>query len=130
MGQTLLYGLQVAVVGMSIVFLGLVILIFLFKLMSVAVRAMEKKDKPAAEPVPATPAFPVEELKAELTAALEPLMTEMADMADEEIAAVIAAAVAAMDGGSGLVVRSIRRIGVNVPQWNAAGRTDIINTRA
>ena len=56
---------------------------------------------------------------------------EAVDVEDEdEIAAVIAAAIAMMDeGGNGLRVKSIRRIGTSAPAWNAAGRRDYLTSR-
>ena len=49
----------------------------------------------------------------------------------EEIAAVIAAAVALMaqEGANGLVVRSVRRVGANTPAWGLSGRQEYVNTR-
>ncbi len=82
-GQATGFSLQVAVIGMVIVFTALIVLIFLFKIMSFLVsRGKGKKDIPApawkeAAPLPVPPvAAPIER------AALE-------DEADE-IAAVIA----------------------------------------
>lgn len=120
--ETLGFSLSVAVIGMAVVFFGLVVLVFLFKLMSAVVRAMtgRKAKKQAAIEAPA-PA----------PAQIAPPAPAPAQEDDGELAAVITAAVAAMMGTSqsGIVVRSIRRVGVNVPSWNAAGRNDIINTR-
>ncbi len=121
-GQSLILGLQVALIGMAIVFLGLIILVFLFTLMSRIVRAIQRKPNEVKDPTPAP-------VSAVAVAAPAPIPAAAQD--DEDIAAAIAAAIAVIAGeeGSGLVVRSIRRMGGNASSWNAAGRMDIINTR-
>ena len=45
----------------------------------------------------------------------------------ECIAAVIA--MYAAEGGNGLVVRSVRRVGMNTPAWSASGRQEYMGTR-
>jgi len=56
---------------------------------------------------------------------------ESSDGLSSEVVAVITAAVMAyMQGnGTGLRVRSIKRIGQTAPVWNAAGRNEYIMTR-
>lgn len=51
--------------------------------------------------------------------------------ADEELVAVIAAAIAAYEGGSAnnLVVRKIRRLSGDTTAWGDAGRADCIDSR-
>ena len=119
MGAILQYGLSVALVGIGTVFVGLIILIALIKLMEKVMNAATGKQK-AAAPAPAAPA-PVAE---------EPV--EETD--DDELIAVIAAAVAAAmeqsgeENTTGFVVRSIRRIN-NAPAWNRAGREEQVYSR-
>ena len=110
--NVLAYGGIVAVIGMLIVFLGLVILIAFVWLMGKIIQAAtgKAKDKvpavapaPVAAPAPAAPAPVVEE--------------NVVD--DAQLIAVIAAAIAAYDNsGKSLVVRKVRRIS----GWNMAAR--------
>lgn len=115
-------GLQVAVVGMAVVFVGLVILIGCINILA----KLSGKKKEEAEKLPApTPAYEPE------------LLEELGQ--DEELIAVITAALAAMLGQeqaqletpeepvTGLRVRSIRRIS-NAPVWNRAGRSEQIDS--
>ena len=118
MGAILQYGLSVALVGMSTVFVGLIILIGLIKLMEMIMtggKGKKKAEAPAAAPAP------VAEEAVEETD-------------DDELIAVIAAAVAAAmeqageENTTGFVVRSIRRIN-NAPAWNRAGREEQVYSR-
>lgn len=112
----LLYGLPVMLIGMCIVFLALIILITfiwaLGKIVSTAVAAGEKKaaaKAAAAAPAPAPAPAPV----------VEEVYEEVTD--DEEIIAVIAAAIACFDQTNAkLVVRSIRRKST----WGKASREE------
>lgn len=113
------YGLSVALVGIGVVFVGLVILIGIIKLMEIALKAMTaKKETAAPAPAPAAAPAPVAEPEPEVD--------------DNELIAVIAAAVAcameAEGNASGFVVRSIRRIN-NAPAWNRAGREEQVYSR-
>lgn len=96
-GEKMLEGLDVFLIGMGTVFAVLMALWFLIAMMGKIIGAIQKK--PAA--APAAPAI----------AEPEPEEVENPDSLDSgEIAAVIAAAVAAYSGGDKrLVVRSIRR---------------------
>lgn len=109
----------VFVVGLGIVFLGLIAIILLLMLQAAIFRnvgsgkkkapAQEKQPEPAPVPAPA----PV-----------------VAQDDEEEIAAVIAAVIAMYaESGNGLVVRSVRRVGLNTPAWSNSGRQEYINTR-
>lgn len=111
--NVLLYGLMVAVIGMAIVFLGLIILIFCVWLMGKVFRAIAKsKEEKAAEPVA------VEPVAASVETA--PVQDE-AVVDDAQLIAVIAAAIAAFDNsGKNLVVRKVRRIN----GWNGAARRE------
>ena len=114
MGAILQYGLSVALVGISTVFVGLIILIGLIKLMEMIMTGGKGKKK-AEAPAPVAEE-PVEETD------------------DDELIAVIAAAVAAAmeqsgeENTTGFVVRSIRRIN-NAPAWNRAGREEQVYSR-
>jgi len=119
--HALSYGGITAVIGMFIVFLGLVILIGAVKLMGFVfqkvTQSREAKAKAEAEaaaraaaaaaPAPAPAVEP------------EPVEEEVAD--DSELIAVIAAAIAAFDNsGKSLVVRRVRR----VSGWDRASRAE------
>lgn len=119
MGTTILYGLQVMVVGILVVFAGLIILIGCIKLMEIVMRSLQKRETPAAPAVePAVEAEP-----------------EAEEEDEGELIAVITAAVAAMLAGesgesaddSGFVVRRVQRVGA--PAWNRAGREEQIYSR-
>ena len=112
--------LLVAVVGILVVFFGLTILIVLIGLMEkltggVGKRKEKEPAKPAA-PAPAPVAAPV--------AAPAPVQ-----QSNDELIAVITAAVAAMMGeGNGFTVRRVRRVN-NTPAWAKAGREEQIYSR-
>ena len=116
----LIFGLQVTAIGIGIVFFGLVVLIGLVKIISIATGSMGKKKeapKPMPQPIP-TPAT-VREIEEEAPAAQD----------DSELIAVITAAITAMlDEGSSFVVRKVRRVS-NTPAWSKAGREEQIYSR-
>ena len=111
--QKLAYGGIVAVVGIFIVFLGLVILIACVSIMGKIFQAVTKpKAKPAAPaPAPVPTPAPVAE-----AASVE----EAPVVDDAELIAVIAAAIAAYDNNKTLVVRNVRRVN----GWNGAARRE------
>ena len=109
------YGGIVAVVGMFIVFLGLIILIVCITIMGKIFQIVTKpKAKPAAAPATPAPApVPVP--------VATPVVEEPQAGDDPQIIAAIAAAIAAFDGGNKtLVVRSVRR----VSGWGSAARRE------
>ena len=117
----IIYGLQVAAIGLVVVFLGLTILIcavtVLGKLMENATAKKEAKARAEAEAAAraAAAAAPAPVQAAEP----EPVMEDVTD--DSELIAVIAAAIAAFDNsGKSLVVRRVRR----VTGWNRAARAE------
>ena len=111
--ETLGYGGIVAVIGMLIVFLGLIILIVAISIMGTFFKTGKKKEKPAA-PAPAPVAAPAPVVE-------EPVVEEAPAADDMQLIAVIAAALAAFDGGNKrLVVRKVRR----VSGWNEAARSE------
>ena len=120
----IVYGLQVAAIGLVVVFLGLAILIGFITLMAQAFKAIDgKKSAKAAEAKRAEEAARAAE--AAKTAAApaavepEPAVEDVTD--DSALIAVIAAAIAACtDSGEQLVVRKVRRVSC----WNRAGRAE------
>ncbi|MDL2205756.1 OadG family protein [Eubacteriales bacterium OttesenSCG-928-N13] len=113
-----LSSLLVMLLGMLVVFTGLIILIGTTKLMSFVIKKMNtKKEKKAAAPAPvaAAPAQPA-----------APVIEEPAQdpMADSQLVAAISAALMAFEGNNKrLVVRSVRRAN----NWAGAGRQESIN---
>lgn len=113
--QTLSFGVQVALLGMGIVFVALVFLIGIIKVMGMATKASDRK-----KPVVATVTATEKENEKVVTSTEED---------NSEILAVISAAVAMMTGGNGRIVTINRvREGV-VPGWAAAGRQETMRLR-
>lgn len=114
-----MFGLSVALIGMLVVFSGLVILIFSIKVISKASTAGEGKAKKAkAASVPAAP-IPT---AAPVVAA--PVVAVESGVPAEVIAAITAAIGAVWDNAQGgFVVRHVRRVS-NAPVWNRAGREE------
>lgn len=116
------FAFLVMLIGMLIVFFGLIILICLIKLMSIVVGALtgKKKEKAAPAPAPVVVPEPVAEAAAEETG-----------LESDELIAVITAALAAFnkDGNKTLVVRSVRRAAAKTPAWAKAGRADQLASR-
>lgn len=108
----LVFGAQVAIIAMTIVFIALAALMLIIQGSSVFF--IQKKTEPkVAAPEAAVPA-PVE---------AAPVQKD-----DNELAAVIAAAIAAC--GHQVVVKSISRVvGTSGAAWAATGRTDAMSLR-
>lgn len=109
------YGGIVTVIGLVIVFFGMTILIGLLVLMAQIFKSLDRKKKAAADavkPVEAPAPAPVPE---EAEVETEPVEDQ------NELIAVIAAAIAAFDGGNkSLVIKSVRR----VSGWKNAARAE------
>ncbi len=120
----IVYGLQVAAIGLVVVFLGLAILIAFITLMAQVFKAFEgrKADKAAEAKRAEEAARAAEAAKAVAAPAAvepEPVVEDVTD--DSALIAVIAAAIAAFtDSDKQLVVRKVRR----VSGWNRAGRAE------
>ncbi len=116
------FAFLVMLIGLLIVFFGLIILICLIKLMSIIVGALtgKKKEQAAPAPAPVVVPEPVAEAAAEETG-----------LESDELIAVITAALAAFnkDGNKTLVVRSVRRAAAKTPAWAKAGRADQLASR-
>lgn len=105
------------ILGMGITVLALIFIMYIIGFMT---SVMAEKPKPVAESTPAaTPAQSA------------PVQEEEVATNDEELVAVIAAAVAAHLGTSAnnLVVRNIRRVADAAPAWGKAGIVDQMSTR-
>ena len=120
----IVYGLQVAAIGLVVVFLGLAILIAFITLMAQVFKAIEgkKADKAAEAKRAEEAARAAEAAKAAAAPAAvepEPVAEDVTD--DGALIAVIAAAIAAFtDSDKQLVVRKVRR----VSGWNRACRAE------
>ena len=109
------YGLQVAGIGLVVVFLGLTILIAFITLMAQVFKAIDAKK--AAKAKAEAEARAAEQAAKAVEAA--PAVEDVTD--DSALIAVIAAAIAAFtDSDKQLVVRKVRR----VSGWNRAGRAE------
>ena len=118
----IIYGLQVAAIGLVVVFAGLAILIFTVTIMGKIMEnaAAKKEAKVRAEAEAAQRAAQAAAAAAPAPAAQpEPVIEDVTD--DSELVAVIAAAIAAFDNsGKSLVVRKVRR----VSGWDRAARAE------
>ena len=118
--DTLIFGLTVTVIGIAVVFCGLVVLIGLIKLVAMATGSVSKPKKDKAAPAPAPAPAPVH---------AAPVAQEQPVQADDTLIAVISAAVAAMmEDGSAFTVRRIRRVS-NATAWSRAGREEQVYSR-
>lgn len=121
---------SVVITGMSVVFMGLILLVLFVSIYGGIFHGAEKKKKAkeeaARKAAEAEKAKQAETPKPAETAVKAPVVE---DGIEEEIVAVIAAAVAAMSAQSGkkLVVRSVKRSVSQRDPWAAAGLAD--NTR-
>lgn len=111
--EKLLFALSVMVIGMLVVFAGLIILIGFIKLLTLitARTARESKKEAAANP----------NLEPVNTPAAAPALPE--GVSAEVIAAITAAIASIWQGEGGFVVRHVKRIS-NAPVWNRAGREE------
>ena len=116
------FAFLIMLIGLMIVFFGLIILICLIKLMSIIVGALtgKKKEQAAPAPAPVVVPEPVAEAAAEETG-----------LENDELIAVITAALAAFnkDGNKTLVVRYVRRAAAKTPAWAKTGRADQLASR-
>lgn len=126
--ETLIFGLTVTLIGIAIVFAGLVLLIGLIKVVAMLTGGTGKTKKEKKAPAPAKPAAPVKEAPAQDEQLMAVIAAAVAAQ-DEELIAVISAAVAAMmDDGAAFTVRRIRRV-TNASAWQKAGREEQIYSR-
>ena len=118
----LAYGGQTTLIGLSIVFVALIILILAIYAMSWAMRTILGlgKNKAKKEAAPAPAPAPVQE--AAPAAEEAPAADEGEYVTDPQIIAVIAAAIAAYDSNRTLVVRSVRRSS----GWKKASRDEAV----
>lgn len=113
----------VALVGMVVVFIVLILIILCIRLYSGIIGISGKRRKLTEND---TKAEPQQGLSLSDNGTNNTVVVDNA-----EIVAVISAAIMAFmqDSGTGLRVRSIRRIGHTTPIWNVAGRNEQILTK-
>lgn len=117
--DTFIYSLIVTLFGMGIVFLVLILLQYMLKAMEIIFHK-EKKAAPAA--AQASEAKPAEAAIPEVNTAEEAF--------DDQLAAVITAAViSCLGGNSNIIVRNIRRVEDLTPAWGKASRTEQMAAR-
>jgi sodium pump decarboxylase gamma subunit len=114
----------VTALGMGVVFVVLVILMYIVKLMEVMLHRNAKKSKE-----PSGGDLPGKSVKAPAPA---PAAVSTNTEPDLELAAVIAAAVAANMGvsPSDLVIRRIVRLPETAPIWSLSGRAELMASRS
>ena len=126
----LFYGLQVALVGMGVVFCALIILIGMIKAMEKVLERIKNAGSPLAALKGAG--------KAPASASNAPsIIIQTANVNDDAVVAAISAAIMTVieeevkqnpeKAKSTFVVRSIRRVGT--PAWNRAGREEQVYSR-
>ena len=114
--EKLLFGLTVALIGMLVVFAGLILLIGCINLItyfSSDRKHAAKEELP--ESVKETPALMIDENAA-------------SGIPTETLIAITTALMAMMQNSQGLVVRHVRRVN-NAPAWSRAGREDQVYSR-
>lgn len=111
--DSLLYGLLVTLFGITIVFLVLIALWGILAMMKLLFGRNKKQENGQ------------DIIQKGFTPAIDNMTAEQADFVDDEIVAVIMAAInASMGIQSNLVVRSITRIGDSTPIWGQTGRNE------
>ena len=125
MFSILTYGLSVALVGMGIVFCGLIILIGLIKGMEKVLPAITSGDFSALKNVAAkktdAPTIVIQTANVNDDAVIAAISAALMTVIEEEVKENPAKA------KSTFVVRSIRRMGT--PEWNRAGREEQVYSR-
>ena len=117
--NALSYGGITAVIGILIVFLGLIILIVAVKIMGAVFEKVTSAKKAKAEAAAEAAARAAAQAAPVVESEPEPVAEEVTD--DSELIAVIAAALAAYtDSDKQLVVRKVRR----VSGWNRTARAE------
>lgn len=117
--SSLQIGLSTAAVGITVVFIGLIILIGMIYVMTLFTRRTGKKKAEIASPAPAAAPAPVS------------VPEETAEDEDDgNVIAAITAAIACVwqDESTGFVVRRVRRV-QNSPAWQRAGREEQVQNR-
>ena len=117
--DTFIYSLIVTLFGMGIVFLVLILLQYMLKAMEIIFHR-EKKSVPETAQVSAVKPAETD----------EPQVNVAEEASDDQLAAVITAAViSCMGGNSNIAVRNIRRVEDLTPAWGKASRAEQMAVR-
>lgn len=126
LGEKIITSLFVTLLGMGITFVALIAIWGITALMSKIIISMENKNKIAqaatvevSKPSAAAPAAPA------------PAASAAAPQEDENLIAVLTAAIAASLNTSmhNIVVRNVRQLPDQTPTWSRAGRTEQMGSR-
>lgn len=110
--EQLVYGLIVTLLGMGIVFIVLIALSYMLDVLKI----LANNDKTKKE---------VKKLETVENTIKPEIQEQEAEKDEEELIAVIGAAIAAVMGSQGnIVVKSIRRINDQTPMWAKSGRQE------
>ena len=120
--------LSIVLVGMVVVFSVLSLLIISIKIYSTIIIKFKNRNSNSDKNSPKT--NDVQRIEVAETTSVDTISTAQNGL-NPELIAVIAAAIAAIMGGSsdGFKVKSIKRIGHTTPIWNVAGRNEYILTK-
>ena len=120
MSDKLLATGYVILLGMGITFIALVLIWFITVIMSKTIQKLEKKNEPVS----------MISKEVEIKKLPTPALVASDDV-DEELVAVITAAIAAAMNTNmhHIRVSNIKRIGDQTPTWGKIGRSDVMNAR-
>ena len=121
--EKIMFGLGVTLLGMTTVFVGLLILIAFISILSKVSGSAEpkKKTEPKSSEVKT-------DVSGDVMAAITAAVSAYDNTPSPEVVAAIAAALNVVMGEGKFVVKHIRRIN-NAPAWNRAGREEQIYSR-
>ncbi len=120
----LLFGLSVMVIGLLVVFAGLILLIYCIKLITLLSNGIGRKQQASLDAV-ADAYVDADTYEADVAA---PVMELEPGITPETIAAITAAITAFWQEDSGFIVRRVRRVR-NAAAWNLAGREEQVYSR-
>ncbi|MFU0801254.1 MAG: OadG family transporter subunit [Xylanivirga thermophila] len=120
-GSAVSESLKVMLLGLGTVFVGLILLIFVIELLHWLVNGSNKKEKKVD----------VQHVDEQAKLATDNNYEQEGNENEEELVAVISAAIAAMLETStcDFVVKSIRRVPAATPRWNQVSRQEQVRTR-
>ncbi len=134
-GEDFALGLGVTALGLAVVFSGLVLLIFITYLYPKLLKALLSKKKADKKAGRVQPGQKTVIATAAVGQAQSIKSISSPDIVDEEtdaaLVAVITAAVASSLGKptNGIMIKSLRRSGTNIPAWGTNGRIEQITNR-
>ncbi len=124
----IVFGLGVSLLGMIVVFVGLIILIGFIKVLSKVTAAGENKKK-NNQPSKVKPAAAAKsDVSDDVMVAIAAALAAYDETPDPAVIAAIAGALNVIMGDTKFVVKHVKRIH-NAPAWNRAGREEQIYSR-